>query len=413
MNIKHRLLLEELDLEIRKKIHENSDEGVELEHYDSVLKFITELSKLRNINGFASQLIGMYHDYSRILTEKNEKHHKYSAKLCREVLVENEVDSDTIDLICNAIKNHRKKGKIHDQYSELIKDADALSHQEMALDLSENEMKRVKYACEDGLKLKWDQVNLSQTVSDLKKYFVKQLKVIDDDSIHELRVTLRQLQSIVWLLKNSDFGLAVENLNVIEDSLKKGLKHFSKAREIYVVYKNFNVYGIKELNTYLEKKLGKINSKLQDEAEQHYFDFIMESIDNLEIMCSHVNSQSMPKDFIISSYTTLVKDLCATSVEDLHKFRIEEKRYKYLQEINLIILNQKTSLLIKKLHKSIGDWHDAVVNSKYVEKYCKKKFINKKMKELMVRELNEQNKNHHDKIIDQLFEMKLLLKIYS
>lgn len=56
-------------------------------------------------------------------------HGYYGSILARKILDETKrFNEEEIDLICNMICNHHDKEKVHDQYSELLKDADVLHH---------------------------------------------------------------------------------------------------------------------------------------------------------------------------------------------------------------------------------------------------------------------------------------------
>ena len=57
------------------------------------------------------------------------QHGYLGSELAREILLENGGYSDEqIKIICRMVYNHNDKNEVHDEYSEALKDADALSH---------------------------------------------------------------------------------------------------------------------------------------------------------------------------------------------------------------------------------------------------------------------------------------------
>jgi len=104
----------------------------------------------RKLNTELCICAGMLHDLwlYRNLTApdiyvKYGLHGQYGSSLARELLKETMLYSDDeIEIVCRMIYNHHDKASVHDEYSEVLKDADALQHY---LNNSEYDRTRYKY----------------------------------------------------------------------------------------------------------------------------------------------------------------------------------------------------------------------------------------------------------------------------
>jgi len=95
----------------------------------AVSSFAAMIAEKRGLDVELALIIGQLHDIYSLLNDDTEKHAKNGSKLARELLTEmGIVDAEELEIICTAIKYHSKKRLIHDEYSELAKDADVLSH---------------------------------------------------------------------------------------------------------------------------------------------------------------------------------------------------------------------------------------------------------------------------------------------
>jgi len=98
-------------------------------HLFAVSNFAAMIAMKRGLDPEIATMAGLLHDIYTALTGNSEKHAKLGAKLARDILAKLDIATpDEADVICSAIKHHSKKSSVHDPYSELVKDADVLSH---------------------------------------------------------------------------------------------------------------------------------------------------------------------------------------------------------------------------------------------------------------------------------------------
>ena len=124
--------IEKLRIAIDKILHKNLDlenKKASFVHLYGVSTFCNMIAEKRKLDIEISLAIGMLHDISSYITNDPRDHNKYSSIEAEKILLEINIFSKSeIEIIKNAIYNHRNKNKIHDEYSELIKDADVLQH---------------------------------------------------------------------------------------------------------------------------------------------------------------------------------------------------------------------------------------------------------------------------------------------
>ncbi len=97
------------------------------DHLSGVSSLCAYLANQRYLDEELASIIGLLHDCSTYLTGTSFDHAARSSDIARKIL--NDLDLFNrveINIICNAIRNHSDKDKLHDEYSELIKDADVL-----------------------------------------------------------------------------------------------------------------------------------------------------------------------------------------------------------------------------------------------------------------------------------------------
>jgi len=98
-------------------------------HMFAVSNFAAVLAMKRGLDIEIALIIGLLHDIHTLLADDSENHAELGSLKARDILSELEIVSDEeLEVICTAIKNHSTKGEIHDEYSELAKDADVLNH---------------------------------------------------------------------------------------------------------------------------------------------------------------------------------------------------------------------------------------------------------------------------------------------
>ena len=103
--------------------------NIGIEHTLQVVSYAIMLSKKRNINSEEAMIAAYFHDISTYLTHYSHNHATRSYEFANEHLPKiTNLSNEQILRITQAIKNHSTKQIIHDDLSELLKDADVLAH---------------------------------------------------------------------------------------------------------------------------------------------------------------------------------------------------------------------------------------------------------------------------------------------
>ena len=120
---------------LRSHIDNLSDDSVDggscfiESHMLSVSNFAAMIAMKRGLDPEIATMIGLLHDIHPLLTGDYTEHAKQGSLLAEEILSKlNITTQEETELICTAVRYHSKKRSVHDAYSELIKDADVLSH---------------------------------------------------------------------------------------------------------------------------------------------------------------------------------------------------------------------------------------------------------------------------------------------
>jgi len=103
--------------------------GYVQEHLDEVADYAAMIAERRGLDVELARMIGMLHDIYTLTNGYISGHAEHCAAIARELLEDSGlVDEHELSIICTAISYHSKKRKVHDAYSEVVKDADTLSH---------------------------------------------------------------------------------------------------------------------------------------------------------------------------------------------------------------------------------------------------------------------------------------------
>jgi len=98
-------------------------------HVHVVSNFAAMLAMKRDLDIEIALIIGLLHDIHTLLEDDPDNHAVLGSLKARDILSELKIVSDEeLEIICTAIKNHTTKKLVHDEYSELAKDADLLNH---------------------------------------------------------------------------------------------------------------------------------------------------------------------------------------------------------------------------------------------------------------------------------------------
>ena len=102
---------------------------IHISHMYGVARFCTLLALKRNMNAELATTCGMLHDICYMTGGGTDNHAAKGAEQAKALLKSMNVYSDDeIIIITSAILNHSDKGKVHEPYDELLKDADVMDH---------------------------------------------------------------------------------------------------------------------------------------------------------------------------------------------------------------------------------------------------------------------------------------------
>jgi uncharacterized protein len=94
------------------------------------------LAEERGVNPELAAIACSCHDYGRIITGRQEGHAEWGYQPVKEFLEKLGLfSSDEVEQIAIAVKNHSKKGEIHQPLDEVVKDADVLDFHQYGLEL--------------------------------------------------------------------------------------------------------------------------------------------------------------------------------------------------------------------------------------------------------------------------------------
>lgn len=96
-------------------------------HSIQVSTLCTQMAKEKDLNMELASIIGLFHDIAQFLNQSSFNHALLSANYTQTTMEKSKLFNQTeIQIVYTAIKNHSDKHIIHDNYSELLKDADVL-----------------------------------------------------------------------------------------------------------------------------------------------------------------------------------------------------------------------------------------------------------------------------------------------
>lgn len=98
-------------------------------HLYGVSAMCAFFAKKRGLDEEICTTAGMLHDIWTFKTGDWDNHTEMGAAEAEKILRESGgYDEEEIKIICRAVSNHRDKNGVHDEISEVVKDADALQH---------------------------------------------------------------------------------------------------------------------------------------------------------------------------------------------------------------------------------------------------------------------------------------------
>jgi len=413
MNKAHEHILEQVSVYMHTLIKNGENKTYDTKHLELVDYYSQKLAKHRDLDVFTARCTALLHDVGRIQYPQSLKGHgKRGAIIARQLLEDYGVEEDRINHITDAIEYHTKKKKIHHDYRELIKDADALAHWEEG-DLDQYEIVRVKHAFREEFQCEWvHDFDYSQAYEALIKKLSGLLSSLSDlsnspslhECIHDIRVTIRKIRALSWLVINSGQEVNYRQIQALEKGLIKIFKSLEKPRELYVLSKSLADRVNKKEAAILNKKLRKAIKKVQKMYGGYLLEEVLhQEIEDLRKILLSFSTDHISSDYIRQDYCLALKNAKVKEGETLHQLRIEGKRLKYLHSIGCVSFDKKIHAQIIELHDLLGDFHDVEVNQRWVHKWD---FDNKVFKFLTV-----QKEIKLREIKPLLFELKIITKI--
>lgn len=358
-------LIEHIDKWVKESIDKQPAYSFEVSHYHDVRYYTEQLADERQLDMSLSVVIAMLHDIGRIkLGYSGKAHAEFGSRLAQEYLTDLIVEQETVSVITNAIRNHRRKKKIHDIYDELIKDADALAHRdEFGYEALEYEE---QYRCD----LAFGETTASY--SDvyglriiIKKKLCKLVEWLSNRSIdklskkeiHKLRVKIRTLRTLIWLYRqiSTQEEPALKKLNKL---LKDIFKSFEGIRALQVYYEiacdepALSKYRDK-VDALIKREKKALKAMSRDSAIVKRISKYCETLTNVRFMEDEIQEFD-----VLIGYTKLLQEINYEEIISLHDLRIYGKKLKYLAKSGVLKLSDDMEKQVSLLHESLGHYHD-------------------------------------------------------
>jgi putative nucleotidyltransferase with HDIG domain len=362
---------------------ENSDDfEFESSHMRSVENNIIELAKDRNMDMNTAILIALLHDIGRIKNDIFGKGHAEEGAAEAEILLKKyEIPMKTRKTIVRAIYNHNKKKKIHDKYSELIKDADSMSRYR-GIPVYEGESPeylRNKYArlgkCRISNKKDVDITgilngkirSLRTDIRDMAEHSVT------PKLIHEVRIEIRSIRSIIWYIKKNVKNNCRTSIEALDEELRTIFKDYEMPRKIHVFRKKLkNEFPTSDFMNFLKAARRTEHKKVRKVIRRNHKKQIGEICDRVDFFvpsCEIKNMKKLPSNI---NFARAMKSADAKDIETLHRLRILCKKVMYLKSMGIVEFSQPDFLeLLRSLHKNIGLLNDRIENVAMLEEIRK------------------------------------------
>jgi CHAD domain-containing protein len=395
-----------------------AEDDFEKTHFEDVERNTLALAKARNLDLEIAMLIAWLHDIARIkYGYTGKKHAKEGREEAVRMLEELSFDKETIRIVATAIGNHRRKNRIDDAYSELIKDADCLSHNtEFGGNIDEVEKLRCKMAAKGeclllGIEEKSAVETLLKEWNALERHLERVVSGnADADLVHETRICIRKIRAVLKIMKSI-------NIKPLEKALKELFEKYSNLRECHVLRQHVNRIGKLE---WLEKRLEKLHKGM-----------LAELVSEVESLTERNKIKKMSKmllsvlgngdlkiigaDNVMRKYGDSVRLAAIDDVESLHRMRIRGKTVKYLVELEIFTMDMECIRLVKDMHSEIGKLHDIDVNRRLLKeiRYVGKDKLSVKEVKRAKEYFDKMEEKTNSKIANGLFELKLRFRTYQ
>ena len=412
MNEKNLKLLDTLEGYIDGLLIGRMDRGYDQVHINHVKEYAIRLAKIRNLDVFTAEVMALLHDLGRIHPESSGLKHALEGAERSAILLEGYgVELSRSALICDGIASHSKKKRIQGPYHELIKDADALAHKIEGFDLGWYEEIRCHYAFDLKPTCEW---TYSTSLAGAGKMAIAKLTACFNDLedgkithewVHDIRVAIRQIRVLCWLLGNSGQEVHVKKLEGVERVFKSIFKDFEQAREGYIYYEFVKPY-IKKNQVKCLKETLKIQYKKLYKKYRGFslYDKFPSEIQDFYLLLDNIRRPQISASFVLDRYFNQLKRTSHRDSNSLHRLRICGKTLKYLRGLDIVVFDDDIYSQIKVLHDALGRIHDLSLNRTIADK--------KRMTRRLSKALDRQEKLLMKETKRLLFQMKIKTKSY-
>lgn len=354
--------------------YQSKDADFEVQHLLDVERAVLQLCKSRHLSAEKGLIMAYSHDLGRLKAGVVGKaHSKVSAKLLKELLIKRNFNTKEIKTLCKGVRRHNQKEKIHGPYAELIKDADSLAHAWESLVERDDYFEQVRVITAHSGAPLIKVANRQDWQFALRKTYDKILKCISDDIafsahsefwVHDLRVAIRKMRSILWVLKHHKESGSAEALLVFDRRLEKMAKALENVRILQVALRKLAL----DKETYSEFQQ-KVVAEFTTMSRQYDKLFLGEGMEQLLNIVIEALPDQMDRPCEKLLFRTLKRadSVALNQSKKLHILRIYTKRIKYLSQMDLIEIvtedsgNNIGELLEEtflELNDLLGDVHD-------------------------------------------------------
>ncbi len=331
----------------------SEESDFETTHLENVILHSMHLCKNRNLDEKLVAAIAMGHDLGRThLNVHGKKHAKAGSKLMKKLLKDSEFSDDEKAIICDAILHHNEKNKIHNEYDELIKDADSLAHRDDGILKEDNKYEQYRIIASESESVEMTFAPVSEWITAYREHVVMLRESYlnkekrdnhPDEWVHEIRTGTRKLRTILKFLAPTE--------KKIQKKLDKWALEMSEARFLHVA-----TLKADSLSPKVNKKLNGLYKELGSKLSQKKIDKRIEQL-NIEFDHEKIISDSL------SRYERLIMDV---TPKNMHKLRVKGKSIKYLTQMELTELSPSELVdAVLRLHDLLGDYNDFLEMADY------------------------------------------------
>ena len=371
---------------------ESASPDFEIHHLLATEKHAREIAIKRGLDTELASLIAILHDCGRTRMHTLGKEHAFEgAKEAIRLISSMGANEKTQFVVFTAIQNHNKKNKVQDEYSEMIKDADCMSHSSELIDFEDKpfETVRAKGAFHNLFR---PLVNMNLDRGEVLRNEIDSLKLIlvkiangevDEKTVHSARIAIRRSRSLLWLVESEIPQDTIELLHELDISLKNVFRTLENARQIYVLHRCFPE------SEKIKSRLETTYEKLPRAIRNHFTDEVLIESTWIakKIFAEHVPDEKHEIKRIKKIGKSSMK---AKDFDSIHDLRISAKRLRYLRELGVIGFEDVFMDVLLDAQSVFGRYRDDRLNRKLLKKFDKdmlrsvKKRVRKKELSVMV-----------------------------